>query len=299
MAKESKKDFLKAMNRLERGSELVEILHDSEHDPDAFESNIEAYSDFLVDEYKANPASLIALETGTTRDRFNGAQLFNYEKSKSVYKGLAGNLDELVDELGDKLQRTALSVIPLKENDLRKEASRLKLDEIKESYTKKAEKLKDKLTNIDRTTNPRKYEAVDSAIKEYEGYAKLIGHNSDFVKKAAIYRELTSYLVADRGRGDINKMKELVDTKIDVLKKKYKGKTDQILLDVAKELSNNPQLVKEYYAKLILEPAEQELKNTALAKNDADMKKYIVDGVTAMNINRKGNFFNGVYQQLK
>lgn len=295
----NKKDFIKAMDRLEKGSGLVEILHNSEHDPEAFESNIETYSDFIVEEYKANPNSLIALETGTTEDRFNGAQLFQYRKSKDVYKGLAGNIGGLVDDLGDKLQRTAFSVIPLKENDLRKGAGKLNLDEIKDVYTKKAKGLKAKLDSIDKANQPQRYEIVENSMKEYAGFAKLIEDNKDFVKKAATYQELASYLVADEGRGNLGKMKNLVDKKINDLKKKYKGKTDQILLDVAKELSNHPQLLKEYYAKLLLEPAEKELKDTALAKDETKMKNYIADGVTAMNINRKANFLNGVYQMLK
>jgi hypothetical protein len=297
----NKKDFLKAMDKLERASDLVETLHHSEHDPEAFEPDMEAYSDFVVEEYKAAPETLIPFETGTTSDRFHHAQSFQYRKSKEVYKGLAGNLEELVDDLGDKLQRIAFSVIPLKENDLRKGAKGLKLDAIKDNYIKKAKKLTEKLASIDRNDHPKEYEIVENSIREYNGFAKLIEGegNKDFVKKAAIYQELASYLVADRGKGDLGKMKELVDKKIDSLRKKYKGGSNQILLDITEETSNNPHLLKEYYTKLLLEPAEQELKSTALAKDEAKMKKYIVDGVEAMNIKRKGSFFNGVYQTLQ
>ncbi|MDD5192388.1 MAG: hypothetical protein PHH54_01815 [Candidatus Nanoarchaeia archaeon] len=298
----NKKDFLKAMDKIERGSGLVDILHKSQHDPETFESNVEEYADFLVDAYEVDPNSLVALEVGSSRDRFERAQEIQYRKSKGVYKGLAGNLEELIDELGDNLQKIAFSVIPLKQNDLMKEASKLDLDEIKESYTEKAQKLKGKLANIDKDNNPERYEAVDSAIKAYEGYAKLINDNKDFVQKVVVYRELVSYSIPtkeNQGKGNIGKMKELVDKKIDELKKKYTGKTDALVLDVAKNASSDVDGVKAYYHKLILEPAERELKNTALAKNESKMKQYIIDGVTAMDITKKANFLGGVYQMLQ
>ena len=290
------KDFKKVWERLGNSSELVQTLDKNDGDPDAFESYHQEFLNFMKDEYKIAQPILDTLSIGGVRQRLDAAKLDNYERTRWSVRGLTNNLEDIIDDFEDEdKQKAAFSVIPLKQLDLKEDYDKIKFKKVADSYKDKSNDIKAKLVAMNRTQDPKKYDALSMAAKEYEGFSKLIKDNEDFVKKAVKYRQLVSHAIGERGRPDSAKMKEIFDKYLDKLKTKYTSDSNQIALNVIGELANDERYLGNYYGKSILEPAETELKETDLANDNKKLTKYVKDGVDAMGINRKFGFFEGIY----
>jgi len=294
----SLKKLNKRLEKLGKIATIVKAMDDNRHYPDSFNAYLGDLLEFAQTQYDdITEESLRLFLEGETRQRLDFArQYLNNRRIQDKDYGLS-KLEDIVNDLGDNLKQVAVSVIPIKDTDIGKYDN---IDDLVKNYDETITTLEDNLENIDQERHPERYQAQQTTIQEYKEFKSVLEDYKDLVDNILGLRELTSYLEGERGRPNTAKMKELFVGYLDRLTEKYKEKDmdkDNIaILQAAKDLSNNPNYLTNYYVSGILEPA-QEKYNKEVEK--ADLKDYVQRTVKVMNPNKQIEFFDVVHAASK
>jgi len=227
-------------------------------------------------------------------------EYFTRHRVASLNYGL-NKLEDIVDELGGKLNVLATSVIPIKDNDLDRADN---LEKLIDDYKDNAGTLRKNLGHIDKDASDKERERYNTQvkiIKEYEEFKFLLKDYKGLVENILGYRELSSHIKGEDGKPNTQKMAEIFSRYLDGILEEFKADKDKYednapIIATVKALARNPDFLTKYYLEHILMPAKKKL-DTATEKYD--IKDYVKRNVKVMNTNKQIKFFDNVYAVSK
>lgn len=286
-------DFRNAWERLEKMSHIVKTMDDNKDFNESFQGYFRDFSEFLQTEYKYDGETVNALPVGNIRNQLNYAQSEFDRRRYHVLDDSLGDLEDIVDDLGDKKVQLAVRILPIKDEDMDKSHD---LNKLIDSYKDSVKKLKENIKVMDPETET--YKTQETTIKEYQEFASLLEDNKELIKNILGFREHQSYAIGEKGRPNTPKMREIYFSYLDSILEKFKDNKDKYndnlpTIEALKMSSGDDHFLMGEYARTVLRPAEKKFESVA---DKSDLKKYITRTVRASNPNKQVGFFEKAYE---